>query len=261
MPGAVVGGIAKAVIGKGVSKLLGGGSGGRAASAIENRTPTGFQSTGLSAKFDGSNFNLQRSSGVNDQLGLAGKLGFGAARDFASLRAKVDPANGEFRRARLASIRNAKSKAIGGLKEELRRRRLSGSTFESREVLNAEKEFALLEDEIQASSMLQSIEQSSNLIAAEFESAFTSVKTVLDQFNFESGVAANLANSANGLQGAQAAATSNLAQVTSNIDAENAAGWGNILGPVIGQIGDKIGGVVDRVAGVKPQSNSSGVPT
>ena len=85
-----------------------------------------------------------------------------------------------------------------------------GSTFASREIASTESEFARLEEKARAESFLQELELTRQLISDEFRASIGGAAAVLDQLNFESSLAAELANSASQQNQATAVARAEL---------------------------------------------------
>ena len=161
-------------------------------------TPAGFSAPGLTGSFDkGTNrFNVNRTaegetairdirSGFDD---LSGEI--------AGLRPDVRPGFGRLTRSRIEGVRNVASRTVGNLREELGRRRVLGSTFASREIASTEAEFGRQEDEIRAESFLQELQLTRELISDQFKASISGAAAVLDQLNFETGLAARLSDSA-----------------------------------------------------------------
>ena len=165
--------------------------------ALKGFTPAGFESPGLSGSFNRStnSFNLSRTAeGEQSLADLRG--GFeGLAGEVRGLRGDVKPGFGRLTRSRVEAIRAAGSRTVGNLREELGRRRVLGSTFASREIASTEAEFGRLEEAARAESFLQELDLTRQLISDEFRASIGGFAAVLDQLNFESSLAADLANS------------------------------------------------------------------
>ncbi len=186
-----------------IGKLFGGRT--SAERKLAKFEPAGFSAPGLSGRFDrrtkknksGTNqFILSRTEegdrSLKDLRGgfdeLAGEIG--------DLRADVKPGFGRLLRSRIEGLRNVASRTVGNLREELGRRRVLGSTFASREIASTEAEFGRQEDEIRAETFLQEFQLTRELINDQFRASISGAAAVMDQLNFETGLAAQLSESA-----------------------------------------------------------------
>ena len=184
----------------------------KGSSALKRFTPAGFESPGLSGSFNRStnSFDLRRTAeGEQSLADLRG--GFeGLAGEVRGLRGDVKPGFGRLTRSRVEAIRAAGSRTVGNLREELGRRRVLGSTFASREIASTEAEFGRLEESARAEAFLQELDLTRQLISDEFRATIGGLAAVLDQLNFESSLAAELANSASQQNQATAVARAEL---------------------------------------------------
>ena len=165
---------------------------------LQRFTPSGFSAPGLTGRFDkGSNqFNLSRTGEGNQTIADLRKAFEGRAAEFRGLRSDVKPGFGRLTRTTVEAIRNAGQKTVGNLQEELAKRRVAGSTFASREIASTEAEFGRLEKQARAESFLQELALTGELIKEEFASTISGFQAILQQLNFETGLAANLADNA-----------------------------------------------------------------
>ncbi len=183
-----------------MSRIIKGLFGGKSSSEkiLQRFQPTGFAAPGLTGTFDkaANRFTLSRSAEGNQTIADLRKAFEGRAAEFRGLRSDVKPGFGRLTRARVEAIRGAGQRAVGNLREELSKRRVLGSTFASREIASVESEFGRQEEFARAESFLQELGLTGELIKEEFSSLITGFQTILGQLNFETSLAANLANSA-----------------------------------------------------------------
>ena len=176
----------------------------------------GFTGGGIRGKFKNNTVevtaNPQRQALVER---LAGSLGI-RADELDSLRARVAPGASEFRRAALNRIGINRERAVGNLRENLARRRVSGSSFALDAETRLRNEFATTEAEIAAQSTLQEIdilaqfsEQAGSLRTAEFQ-------TLLSEQNFLATIGLDLQKS-----GASAISAASLAQQAAAVNTVN----------------------------------------
>lgn len=185
-----------------VKGLFGGTS--KAEKRLQEFTPASFTSAGLSGRFNKATqtFSVTRSPELNSAIdNLVGAFE-GRAAEFRGLRDQVKPGFGELTRTRIEGLRAARRKSVGNLRSELQKRRVLGSNFARDEVASRELQFDREEDRVRAESFLGELDATVKLIAAETDAAINAVKTVVDQFNLDSTLAANL--SANASQQMQA---------------------------------------------------------
>lgn len=159
-------------------------------------TPPGFASPAGSATFDpGTNsfvFTPQTSGAVNT---LTNRL-LERTAALRELRPQLRPGFGRLTEARVQAIQGARGRSIGNLREELAKRRILGSSFAQIETQRQEAAFAQQEAEARATSFLQELDATTRLIGEEFASSVAAAEAVLNQFNFETSVAAGLGTAA-----------------------------------------------------------------
>lgn len=200
---------------------------------LQRFTPTSFSAPGLSGSFDriANRFSVARTEeGQRTLDSLRG--GFeGLATQIRGLRPQVAPGFGRLTEGRVAAIRGAGKRAVGNLREELSRRRVLGSNFAQREVAGVEAEFGRQEEVARAESFLAELDLTRELIADEFKASLSGMSVVLEQLNFETGLAANLS------QGVSQQMQANItAQAQARAAQEQGAGEfvGTILGALFG---------------------------
>ena len=97
-----------------------------------------------------------------------------------------------FTRSRINRLRANRQRTVGNIRGELQKRRVLGSSFAQASVAGAEAEFALAEDEITAEGQLTELGLERQLIFDESQAGIDAATTLLEQFNFESTLGANL---------------------------------------------------------------------
>lgn len=246
--GTILGGLASAGASFGLSKLFGGGDE-KATAPIQNFKPTGINAGGLSSSLSGDNLSITPSA---ERLGLVNRLagGFaGEADAIAGLRGRVTPGFSDLRASRLKEIEDARTAAIGNLRENMARRRVQGSSFGQDALARAELEFGQAREKTQAETMLQELEVSNQLIQQEFAARRGQFETGLNDLNLQADVATKLAAGATSQLGANA-------RLEAELNAKEQAGKGKFFGDqVISPISKAIG---SSVSGFKFPSFSFG---
>lgn len=234
MPTSLIVPVATAGIQYGASKLMestskGGGSSGK------SFTPTGISAGGLESSFDGSGriqvgSNAERMGlvrGLQENFGgLSGQLGL--------LRQSVAPGMSDLRKSRLGEIENARTAAVGNLRENLARRRVLGSSFGQDAITRAESEFAGQRDRVAAESFLQELELTNQLVTQEYDAGRRVFQTGLDELNLQADIGLKLAGAATQQLGA-------MARTEAELNAKEAAGAGKFFGEIMGPVA-KAGG-------------------
>lgn len=169
---------------------LPGGGGGSLPNAADLRRdfplPTGSiaQSPGFnisSGLTDGGNFQtILRRRGTPVQQAFDVRFPR-ALQDLDRLRESVRPGFSDLRAARLNQISNARSRAIGNIREGLGRRRVLGSSFGQDVQIRAEREFGELESQVAAETFLQELDATSNLINQETGLVFNAINRELSE--------------------------------------------------------------------------------
>lgn len=224
------------------------------ASGFRERAAAGTAAAGQFARLRPGFSSLQdivrgtTAEGVSALGGLRGEL--------SALRGEIRPGFGRLTESRIAGLRDQQRRSVGNLREELSRRRVMGSSFAAREVAALEAEFARQEDMIRAESFLTELGMSAELIAQEAgligsqtemqqqgaqliadfltaegglvaqefaaraDAANASVESalrLLEQLNFETGLAAQLANAASAQTQANLQAQAQARQFSANL--------------------------------------------
>lgn len=155
--------------------------------------PVGFNTGGLSGSFNErtNTFGITRSSALTQGLeSLQTRLGQ-RSTEFANLRKRVSGGFGDVVRSRVDAIRNAASRTIGNLREELGKRRVLGSSFAQREIAGIEASFVVGEERARAEGAIQELGLEATFIDQQFQASVAAAQTVVDQFNFEAQLGAN----------------------------------------------------------------------
>ena len=208
-----------------VKGLFGGKS--RAEKQLERVRPVSFTSPGLTGRARGDRVDVSRSAGLTGALqGLVRGLGE-RSQAFRGLRSRVAPGFGDLTRARVDAIRRAGSRTIGNLRGQLGQRRVLGSSFAQREIASTEALFAQEEERARAEGTVGEIALTGQLIEREFAGAIEAAQSLINQFNFEASLGANLATASQNLQQANATAQAQAA-------ASSEGGAAEFLGTVVG---------------------------
>lgn len=225
MPSALIAPAIGAAINIGASKLMGGKKG-EARAPLANFQPTGISGGGLNTGFSDGNITIAPTA---ERLGLVKNLAsqFGAqANELGALRDMVAPGYSALRASRLGEIENARTAAVGNLRENLARRRVLGSSFGQDALTRAESEFAGQRDRVAAESFLSELEATNNLINQQFAAHRGEFQTSLDELNLEADAALKLSSKATD-------ALAKNAQVMSALNAQEAAGAGKFFGQTV----------------------------
>lgn len=190
-----------------------------------NYSPPGFSGGGINATFSGNKYNLgvspERSNAVGNVASTFGQ----AASAFGALGQQVKPGFSLFRQAGLSDLSNQQHSAQSNLSENMAKRRVLGSSFASDAASRQDAEFAKQRDDFIAQSYLQELEASNKLTQQQFEASVQQFQTGITEMNFEAGIAADLTGKAS-------AAMAGIATAQAQLDAQNAAGIGKMLGTV-----------------------------
>lgn len=211
-----------------LKKIFGG-----AGRKLKKFRPVNFSTAGGQGTFTkvGRNqfdFNLNRSAGVNNALsGLTTGLEDRSAA-FGGLRSRVSGGFGDLTRAKVQSIRDAGTRTVGNLRNRLRQRRVLGSSFAENQITSTEAQFAQEEERARAEGVVGEIGLEADLIGREFAGAIEAAQTLLNQFNFETGIAS-------GLQQSATQAVQNVGIARAEARSAMDAGIGSIAGTLIGK--------------------------
>lgn len=206
----------------GVSKLFGGGSK-NATAPLTNFQAPGFNAGGLNTSAGPNGYSVSSSP---ERLGLVGNVAglYGQQADeLGGLRNRVAPGASDLRAARLTELDNARTAAMGNLRENLQRRRVLGSSFGQDTLARADAEFGQAKSKASAETFLQELELTNNMLNQQFEAARGQYSTQLNELNLQADVASKLAGGATATLGANA-------RFLSEMNAKDAAGQGKFFG-------------------------------
>lgn len=201
--------------------------------------PTGINAGGLTSSLSGGNLNISASP---ERMGMVGNIADSFGRlggEFGLLRQSVAPGMSDLRNSRLAEIENARTRAVGDLRENLQRRRVLGSSFGADAISRAEAEFGDARSKVAGESFLQEMEATNNLINQQFNAQRMQFQTGLDEMNLQANIAAGLAGKATDTMAANARFEAALASK----EAESSGKFfGQTFQPVAAAAGNAIGG-------------------
>lgn len=229
---AVAGGVASSA----TSSLMGGGGGGsvdipassptRGIPSFDLVTP-GF---GFNPDSKTGNITFDRTDETRRVLANLQQAGITTADQLGALIPQVAPGFGKLTEARVNSIRDAASKSIGDLRENLSRRRVLGSSFAQDTLTRAKNEFGKSEGEARAQSFLEELDLTTKLITQRGAVLADTAEKQLSQLNTEFGIASNLINGTQQVFQDNASTLANLA--VANAQGQGAAFQTN-FGPAV----------------------------
>lgn len=241
MPTSLIAPVVGAGVSFGLSKAFGGGSSSKNPTApLQNFQPTGFRGGGFGTSFGQGGLTIAPTA---ERLGLVGGLRdtFGQlAGELGGQRARVAPGISELRASRLGEVENARTAAIGNLRENLARRRVLGSSFGQDALTRAESEFAGQKERVAAESFLQEFELTNQLINQQFNAQRQQFQVGLDQLNLEADIATKLAAGATKTMGDNA-------QFLAALNAKEASEAGKFFGQTFAPVGKAIGEGVGKL--------------
>jgi len=157
-----------------------------------------------------------------ERRGLVSALSqrFGArAGEFGRLRELVRPGFGEITESRVAAVERARQRATGDLRENLARRRVSGSSFGADTLARAEQEFGQAEADVRARSFLEELDASTRFLELQSNAQLAEIQTFINELNLEADIALKLS-------GQMSAALTANNQLLAQLAASNAQGIG-----------------------------------
>ena len=200
-----MGGIAKGIgnavgsVGRGIGGIFGGATdtlfGNNIPNELKNPRLTSFGAPGLSATYlSPENLQLERGAGINESLSGISDAFMGASNQLGNLKPLVEPGFGRLTEAGVRAVRDARRASMGDLRENLRRRRVLGSRFGADDIARTNAEFAKKENEFRSQAFLQEMDMLKGLINDQSINAAKSFLSNLEQSNFETGIAAQMAS-------------------------------------------------------------------
>jgi len=198
---------------------------------IKNPRLTSFSSPGLSATFQSpTQLALQRSQGTTDALsGISGAFQNQAA-ELGALQPLVEPGFGRLTEAGIRAVRDARRSSIGDLKQNLARRRVSGSSFGADDIARTNAEFSKKEKEFASEAFVKELALSNELINQKATAQANSFLQALSQANIESNIAATMATGVTSV-------LSNNAQIIAGMNNSGADRLLNVGGTALGAYG------------------------
>ena len=203
------------------------GNSGNVTSSVRQFKPFGANTPGTSFTADNGSFTATRSPETQNALTNLSKAFGNTATDFGKLRTQVAPGFGKLTEVGLRAVEDARLRTVGDLKQNLSRRRVLGSSFAEDDISRTNAEFSRVSEQIETENFIKEIEETRQLINDESAAATAQYKVLIDQGNFESSVAAQLAASATSVLG-------DLAKFEAALLNEFAGRQGDIAGTVAG---------------------------
>lgn len=111
-----------------------------------------------------------------------------------TLRSGIAPGFSDLRAARRRQIENARSQAIGNLRDAFAQRRLSGSSFALDKIVQAEKEFGQAQAQSDAEAFLQELAANQEVLGLESTQLADAMNRELKAFGIAQGSNIDLAN-------------------------------------------------------------------
>jgi hypothetical protein len=164
-------------------------------SELKDPRVTSFNAPGLDARFlDPQNLKLSRSPEMQGSLqGVSGAFR-NQATELGGLQSLVQPGFGRLTQAGINAIRDARRSTMGDLKQNLARRRVSGSSFGADDISRTSAEFAKKENEFASQAFVQELALSNQLVNDKATAAANSFMQFIQQSNIESSFATQLAS-------------------------------------------------------------------
>jgi len=195
MPTSLIAPVVGAGVSYGLNSMFGSGSSGSSKPAPPP-PPTMINAGGLTSSLNNGSIGITSSGARQGMVGNVADTFGNLSGELGLLRSKVAPGISELRASRLGEIENARTRAIGDLRENLQRRRVLGSSFGADAISRAESEFAGQREKVAAESTLQELEATNNLIQQQFTAQRAQFQTGLDELNLQASIATGLATKA-----------------------------------------------------------------
>jgi len=223
------------------------GDAGKASKPLRRFKPTEFTTSGAQLKSLPSErgtaaISLEQTPLIARQLGQIKTGAQQAGQQLGELREQVAPGFGRLTEAGSAAIQAQRRRAISNLRENLGRRRVLGSSFGEDALARAEAEFGKQEAEFRSQAALQEIEASRVLSQQQFQTSIQGAQSIINQANFETGLAANLSNQISSTM-------AGLAQAEAGIRADKQASIGALGTAAVTGLGSALGGPLAGAAG------------
>lgn len=233
---------------------IGGILGGATSSAPQvNYQPPGFNAGGLTATFGGNGYNISPSADRTAAVGGVANTFAQQAGALGALGAQYTPGFSALRAAQLGALSSSRTATMGNLSAQLGQRRILGSSFAQNQLTNAQSQFDQDQSQIIASTYLQELQASQQIIQQQYTAARGQFQTGLDEMNLEAGIAASLTGKAS-------STLEQAASIQAQLDAKAAAGTGSFfgsLGSMAGTAFGKMFGGTGAAAGISPAIDAS----
>lgn len=231
--GTVIGSLAAAAGGSLISKAVGGKP---SAKSSKKAAAPNFSAGGLQGTFNRRN-NTYSVTSTTDRQNTIGQIAssFGEQAGLVrGLRERVAPGVSDLRLSRLKQVEDARTSAIGNLRENLQRRRILGSSFAADTIARSEAEFAREKERVEAESFLQELDLTHQAIQQEFELRRGEFQTKIGEMNLQAEIATKLT----GMASQQLGEASRLEM---ELAAKSAAGAGKFFGDTLQPAFNEIG--------------------
>lgn len=187
--------------------------------------------------FAGRGFTMSRSPEAQSALDAIIAQAKATGGQIGDLLPLVAPGFGKLTQSRVQAVRDAASRSIGDLRENLSRRRVLGSSFAQDTLARAGNEFGKTEADVRAQSFLEELDLTNKLIQQRGAVLSSAAEKQLSQLNLEFGEASNLIN------GTQQVLTSN-ANALAQLAIANAQGAGQFAAPTAKAVGSGVSQLV-----------------
>lgn len=213
------------------------------ASFIRNNQPLSLGAGSLNAAFNPATNTFEVAPGAARTSAIQGisDASQGLSNDLGGLLARVQPGFSDVRNARLAAIENNRRRTLGNLRDNLSRRRISGSSFALDALSRAEAEFAQQSSNAEAQSILEELDATSTLLTRKTEAEIAGLQALLNGMNFEVETGRSLITSASNLLNQNN-------QLLASLAAQEAAGRGALAENVSSPIRDFLFGPGGSIA-------------
>lgn len=204
--------------------------------------PPGFNAGGLKATFGSNGYKIKPSA---DRMSAVNSLSstFGSqANALGGLLSRIAPGYSALRAAQLDALNSNRASTLSTLRQNLAQRRVLGSSFGQNQISNENAQFNQDQANIIANTYLQEISASNQLINEQYTAARGQFQSVLDEMNFEAGIAKDLTLKAS-------STLESAASTQAQLDAKAAAGAGSFFGGIGTQLGQGVGKFLGGMSG------------
>lgn len=236
-----------------------------------NFSPPSFSGGGLNATFSGNGYTVAPTADRSNVVGGIQQTFNQQAGDLGSLRPMVAPGFSALRTAQLGQINNARTSALGNLRDNLARRRVLGSSFASDAIARTDQEYQNTASNTIAQTYLQELSSTQQLIQQQYESSRGAFITALNEMNLEAGIASDMTSKVSSTLASVATSNAQLAMSNQQLKAQTdmfnagqAMKWVTGIGNMIGLgMGGGFGGGMQGFNGLSTDMpmNGSGIYT